>query len=82
MKPNNSFCPSDKTKITKEKLSTRNQSTSHSERIQNVSGDVFNSLIKMDETNLEFPKTKSKPMFLTVNRCSPLASNDDIIYLT
>lgn len=41
MKLNNSSGLFDKTKITKDNLSTRNQNTLHSKRIHSVSSDVL-----------------------------------------
>jgi len=64
MKPRNLPGPTDKSKITKDNLSTRNQNISHFERIQSVTSDVF--LVKMNIIHFKFSKTKnnSKRIFL------------------
>ena len=96
MKPQEQSNLSIKTKINKDKAPTGNQNTSHSERIQSDSSDIFTSSVEIDGNNFVFPKNKhkrlhsspksntqehkkNKPMFITVNRYSPLFTEDNIL---
>lgn len=77
------------------KTSTNNKNNTLSNRTQSVSSDVFNPSMEMDETGFtpvqsktkrilssEYPADpkKSKPMFVTTNRFSPLATNEENSY--